>query len=73
MSINFHGFEKSTIIHECVHWDKHYKFFELQKILIPELNSISCAVVGGCKKEGKNLKINLNGWNGKQTLLRRES
>lgn len=21
------GFENNTIFHECVHWDKHYKFF----------------------------------------------
>ncbi len=54
------GSENNTIIHECVHWDKHYKFFELQKILNPELNSISCAVVDGYKKEAEKLENELS-------------
>lgn len=45
------GSVNNTIIHECVHWDKHYKFFELQKLINPELTSISCAVVEEYKKE----------------------
>lgn len=44
------GSVNNTIIHECVHWDKHYKFFELQKLINPELTSISCAVVDEHKK-----------------------
>ncbi len=44
------GSANNTIIHECVHWDKHYKFFELQKLINPELTSISCAVVEEYKK-----------------------
>lgn len=44
------GSVNNTIIHECVHWDKHYKFFELQKLINPELTSISCAVVEEYKK-----------------------
>ncbi|MDO5443373.1 MAG: hypothetical protein Q4G10_06845, partial [Bacteroidia bacterium] len=36
------GSVNNTIIHECVHWDKHYKFFELQKLLNPEIQAISC-------------------------------
>ncbi len=39
------GSVRNTIIHECVHWDMHYKFFELQKLLNPEISSIACAVV----------------------------
>lgn len=45
------GSVNNTIIHECVHWDKHYKFFELQKLINPELTSISCAVVEEYKKK----------------------
>lgn len=39
------GSARNTIIHECVHWNMHYKFFELQKLLNPEISSIACAVV----------------------------
>jgi len=39
------GSLNNTIIHECVHWDKHFKFFELQQLLNPEYHTISCAVV----------------------------
>lgn len=31
------GSTNNTVIHECVHWDKHYKFFELQKLLNPDI------------------------------------
>ena len=31
-------------------------FLNSKKILNPELNSISCAVVGGCKKEAEKLE-----------------
>ena len=33
------GSNNNTIIHECVHWDKHHKFFELQQLLNPGHNS----------------------------------
>lgn len=49
------GSENNTIIHECVHWDKHYKFFELQKLINPKLTSISCAVVEDYKKGSDGL------------------
>lgn len=39
------GSVNNTVIHECVHWDKHYKFFELQKLINPECSAISCAIV----------------------------
>lgn len=48
------GSVNNTIIHECVHWDKHHNFFELQKILNPEINAISCAVVEDYKKRSDN-------------------
>ena len=53
------GSVNNTIIHECVHWDKHYKFFELQKLINPELTSISCAVVEDYKKESGGLSEEL--------------
>ena len=39
------GSLNNTIIHECVHWDKHYKFFRLQHILNPEFAAVSCTVL----------------------------
>lgn len=55
------GSKNNTIIHECVHWDKHYKFFELQKLINPELTSISCKVVEQYKK-GKDELSNELEW-----------
>ncbi|MBR5945039.1 MAG: hypothetical protein IKZ94_08850 [Lachnospiraceae bacterium] len=39
------GTVNNTIIHECVHWDKHRKAFELQKLLDTGNKSITCEVV----------------------------
>ncbi len=39
------GTANNTIIHECVHWDRHRKPFELQKILQGDCNHISCEIV----------------------------
>ena len=39
------GSANNTVVHECVHWDRHYNFFELQKILNPDIKAISCEVV----------------------------
>ncbi|MDD2978827.1 MAG: helix-turn-helix transcriptional regulator [Hespellia sp.] len=39
------GTANNTIIHECVHWDRHRKPFELQKLLQGECNHISCEIV----------------------------
>jgi hypothetical protein len=54
------GSLNNTIIHECVHWDKHYKFFELQQILNPEYRSISCEVVEDYKKKSNDLANELD-------------
>ena len=54
------GSRNNTIIHECVHWDKHYKFFELQKLLNPELQAISCAVVEDYRKKPNQLEDELS-------------
>lgn len=39
------GTANNTIIHECVHWDRHRRAFELQKILHGSCNHISCEIV----------------------------
>jgi len=41
------GSVNNTIIHECVHWVKHRKVFELEKLYNAEASNISCEVVGG--------------------------
>lgn len=54
------GSTNNTVIHECVHWDKHYKFFELQKLLNPDIQAISCAVVEDYKKKPNQLEDELS-------------
>ena len=54
------GSRNNTIIHECVHWDKHNKFFELQKLLNPEHQAISCAVVEDYRKNPNQLEEELS-------------
>ena len=54
------GSVNNTVIHECVHWDKHYKFFELQKLLNPDIQAISCAVVEEYKKKPNQLEYELS-------------
>lgn len=39
------GSRNNTIVHECVHWDRHINFFELQKLLNDDVSHISCEVV----------------------------
>lgn len=39
------GTANNTIIHECVHWDRHRRTFELQKLLNGDCNYISCEIV----------------------------
>lgn len=39
------GTANNTIIHECVHWDRHRKAFELQRLLTGNCNHISCEIV----------------------------
>lgn len=41
------GSNNNTIVHECVHWDKHKKVFELEKLFNADASCISCEVVGG--------------------------
>lgn len=39
------GTANNTIIHECVHWDRHRKAFELQRLLDTGSNHISCEII----------------------------
>lgn len=39
------GTANNTIIHECVHWDRHRRPFELQKILQGNCSHISCEII----------------------------
>lgn len=39
------GTVNNTIIHECVHWDRHRRPFELQKLLNGDMSHISCEIV----------------------------
>lgn len=41
------GSVNNTIVHECVHWDKHKKAFALVRLYDNSLSNIGCKVVGG--------------------------
>ena len=41
------GSMNNTIVHECVHWDRHRKAFELWKLLQGGISHISCEEVAG--------------------------
>lgn len=43
------GSVNNTIVHECVHWDKHRKAFELERLYNASATQIQCRVVGGIK------------------------
>jgi|LSQX01.3.fsa_nt_gb hypothetical protein len=39
------GARNNAIVHECVHWDRHGKFFELQKLLNGGSSALTCKIV----------------------------
>lgn len=43
------GAVNNTIVHECVHWDRHRKAFKLEQLYNSEASQIRCLVVGGVK------------------------
>lgn len=47
------GSRNNTVVHECVHWDRHDKFFEMQKLLNSDLTSLTCGIT-----EQRGLKNN---------------
>jgi hypothetical protein len=50
------GSWNNTVIHECVHWDRHDKFFEMQKLLNDNLSSITCKVVDDQPQKSNGLE-----------------
>lgn len=56
------GSMNNTIIHECVHWDLHKKFFELEKLYNPEARAISCQVREGSKDEKNRSPLDWMEW-----------
>lgn len=48
------GAINNTIVHECVHWDKHRKAFELERLYNSSASRIRCQVVGGIKDINKD-------------------
>ena len=43
------GSVNNTIVHECVHYDRHRKVFELERLYNSEATQIKCMVIGGVK------------------------
>ena len=56
------GSMNNTIIHECVHWDLHKKFFELEKLYNKEARSISCQVQEGTRPERNRTPLDWMEW-----------
>ncbi len=50
------GAVNNTIVHECVHWDKHRKAFELERLYNENATKIKCQVVGGMKNGDRDSK-----------------
>lgn len=48
------GAVNNTIVHECVHWDKHRKAFELERLYNSSASKIKCRVVGGIKDDNRD-------------------
>ncbi len=48
------GAVNNTIVHECVHWDKHRKAFELERLYNGSAAKIKCQVVGGIKDDDRS-------------------
>lgn len=56
------GSLNNTIIHECVHWDLHKKFFELEKLYNREARAISCQVQEGTRPEKNRTPLDWMEW-----------
>ncbi|MCM3761062.1 helix-turn-helix domain-containing protein [Alkalihalobacillus oceani] len=48
------GMVNNTIVHECVHWDKHRKAFELERLYNESATKISCKTTGGIKDDERD-------------------
>lgn len=56
------GSMNNTIIHECVHWDLHKKFFELEKLYNKEARTIKCQVQEGIRPERNRTPLDWMEW-----------
>lgn len=56
------GSMNNTIIHECVHWELHKKFFELEKMYNREARAISCWVQEGSRPEKHRTPMDWMEW-----------
>ncbi|MGE5417505.1 MAG: hypothetical protein ACM3UZ_12280 [Acidobacteriota bacterium] len=56
------GSMNNTIIHECVHWGLHKKFFELEKLYNQEARVISCQVQEGSRPEKSRSPLDWMEW-----------
>lgn len=56
------GSVNNTIIHECVHWDRHRLFFELEKIYNPMVKAITCQVNERKKSENNGTPYEWMEW-----------
>ena len=56
------GSMNNTIIHECVHWNLHKQFFELEKLYNKEMRSISCQVQEGKRPERERTPLDWMEW-----------
>ena len=56
------GSMNNTIIHECVHWYLHKKFFELEKLYNDEARFIRCQVREDVKSEVKRSPLDWMEW-----------
>ena len=56
------GSVNNTIVHECVHWDKHKKFFELQSLFNPEARSIRCQVTESLNRKNERTEYEWMEW-----------
>ena len=57
-----YGTYRSTVVHECVHWSLHRRFFELEKLYNPEAKSIQCQVQEGSREEKKRTPLEWMEW-----------
>ncbi|MDP3057843.1 MAG: hypothetical protein Q8N36_00060 [bacterium] len=56
------GSMNNTVIHECVHWELHKKFFELEKLYNKEARAISCWVQEGTRPEKHRTPMDWMEW-----------
>lgn len=64
------GSYNNTIIHECVHWVKHRKVFELEKLFNEDASCISCEVIGGAKASVTKQATEMMEWQANQLAPR---